>query len=208
LWSQHGNAHAAAWQAAGLTSEAMMQLPAGPVRFQWTANEVEPRLPNVRQQRQLTRDVRNEWGGWGSNPRPADYENAGLLPWLPHQRLCRSNPVSTPPVRPFRRIPIATVIASRSDDGSNGSNGLAYRSHTGTKNPVTRRDQTSVARGTTTTAPDPSTRPQPRSLPVNSANDKWHYMPHSADQPSCQCRTRRHVVVRRRDHAKHAAALY
>src|SRR5690348_9233011 len=54
-------------------------------------------------------EIADEWGGWGSNPRPADYENAASPRWLPHQRLCRSSRVSTPPVRPFRTIPIATV---------------------------------------------------------------------------------------------------
>jgi hypothetical protein len=88
------------------------------------------------------------WGGWGSNPRPADYENAGPLPRLAYQRLCRSNRVSTPPVRPFRRIPIATVIASRSDDGSAGAMRHACRSYTSAKHPVTHRDQISEVCGT------------------------------------------------------------
>ena len=41
-----------------------------------------PHAAKLRHQRQLTRNVRNEWGGWGSNPRPADYENDGPLPRL------------------------------------------------------------------------------------------------------------------------------
>ena len=44
-----------------------------------SANEAEPDwLRNLRQWRHLTRNVRNEWGGWGSNPGPADYESAAL----------------------------------------------------------------------------------------------------------------------------------
>jgi hypothetical protein len=36
--------------------------------------------------RQPTRNVRNQWGGWGSNPRPADYESDAFPRWLLHLR--------------------------------------------------------------------------------------------------------------------------
>ncbi len=147
-------------------------------------------------------------GRVGSNPRPADYENARLLPWLPHQRLCRSNCVSTPPVRPFRRIPIATVIARRSDDGSNGSDWLAYRSHTSTKYPVTRRDQNLGSLRYTTTAPDPSMRPLPRSLPVNSAMTNGTICRTLLISPAVSAAPEGTLWCHGRDHALHAAALY
>jgi hypothetical protein len=55
------------------------------------------------------------WGGWGSNPRPADYENAVFPRWLPHLRRCPGNRLSIPLVRPFRTFPIATVIGKMHD---------------------------------------------------------------------------------------------
>jgi hypothetical protein len=64
------------------------------------------------------------WGGWGSNPRPADYENAAFPRWLSHLRRCPGNRLSIPLVRPFRAFPLPRSLArSRKAHPASDGNG-------------------------------------------------------------------------------------